>query len=313
MHIQIAPFLAYRDGELEASERQAIESHLEGCPTCRQRYDALELLAKSIKTHFDAHPPEKKADCPHEAHWLEYLDGKMSTEEHAQWKEHITRCDACFDTVASLAKQNMEALDHPPLHPPQWWKRPSKPALRKWWIALGTQLKQSLALPKWHYMAVGGLAAILLVISSLWWQQMTRLDNLPLAELPGKSIQSPERRTYQLFVPSEQTLTENLVNALTATAKPLPVVAQLTAPFVEALQMLGASSQEAGLKHLTVELEKQFITRPENPIGGVLVERELARQLQTETYTPNQQIWLTFLTPENESSSKSLLKIELSR
>jgi hypothetical protein len=103
-------------------------------------------------------------------------------------------------------------------------------------------------------------------------------------------------------------------NALTGDKQPKSVVALLTPSFAEALKALGDSPQAKGLERLIAELEAQLITLPSSPIGGVLVERTLTEQLLKETYTLNQHLLLTFLTPDKTvPTAQTILKIETAR
>lgn len=333
MHLQLYQLIAYRDGALDISERQAVFEHLSECAECRARHAAFEHIALSLKDYFARYRPAKGSDCSDAAHWRRYLNGELQAQDQLLWKAHLQQCDYCFDVAASLTKEAIRETSTEPLRPPEWLlnkveaseEKRRRSSLQKLWTDFTLWLRDFwenlVAPPKWAYAVAGFI--IVLFFGLLVWRQLPYTDRVTqLAELPGKSVQLDDN-IYQLLAPEKQVRPDlpasseewhRWYNALTGDEKEKFVIALLTSSFAEALRMLGGSQQAEGLERLMAELKAQVIELPSSPIGGVLLERPLAEQLFGGTYTQNQHLLITFLTPDKTApTAQTVLKIETSR
>ncbi len=118
MHIELDQLIAYRDGSLSPSEQKMIEQKLSECEECRARYAALEHLSAGLKDLFSSYKPKKSPDCPDKSFWLKYLNGQLDTKDETRWKEHLRKCDYCFNIVSTQLVN--EAAESEFLHLPKW-------------------------------------------------------------------------------------------------------------------------------------------------------------------------------------------------
>jgi anti-sigma factor RsiW len=328
MDTKLNQLIAYRDGELDESERKVIEQKLKESPDFHARYEALEHLAGSLKSYFDTHPPEKAANCPEESLWARYLNDELDAQEQAGYMEHLQECDYCFDIAASLKKEQMQEATAQPLRPPEWLRQRAdasdqRTSLQNRWADFVRGLGQTwagLVTPrKWAY-ATAGLATVILLAGLFVWQEYYSTDLPGPMGLPGQSIQLADN-TYQLLalpsltqpedLPEDPEEWQNWYSALIEEEQPRSVVALMTSSLAEALRMVMNSQQRDGTKRVIAELDAQVVKLPSEPIAGILMEQEIAQQILQKNYRLNEHLLITFLTSEkDELGAQTILRIE---
>ncbi len=86
-------------GELEGSERERLERHLDACDVCAERLERLSALDDALSRVAGA--PSRGA-CRGSDAVLAFADGTLSGPESAAVEEHIARCDSCRALLADL-------------------------------------------------------------------------------------------------------------------------------------------------------------------------------------------------------------------
>lgn len=107
--------VAYLDGELDAEDREIVDSHLANCPVCRGELvghestdDLLSSLGGTIKPERDlaaAVLQQAKEDpwCSHiRRELVAYVDGELDADEAAPVEEHLAECADCRGEHADL-------------------------------------------------------------------------------------------------------------------------------------------------------------------------------------------------------------------
>lgn len=95
---QVSALLSfYIDDKLSDQLKQFVEAHLEGCPNCRAKLEALRSMVKSLKEVHEKLAVVKSSDNPEKTSFDEefkvnlsaYIDNELSDEENIRIKKYI--------------------------------------------------------------------------------------------------------------------------------------------------------------------------------------------------------------------------------
>lgn len=89
------------EGEVAASQHQALQAHIDGCPDCRRRWDAVAEGGRQVASlwRLADGPDEPPADCPDDIQFAAYVDGVLATDQAQKIEAHLARCAACREQL----------------------------------------------------------------------------------------------------------------------------------------------------------------------------------------------------------------------
>lgn len=106
------------DQELTPGQREDLEHHLQGCPSCQARWDAMAAGARhfeaSLRAAAQAAPA---ASCPSDELVARYLGGALDQQQKQEVEAHLARCPSCREEV----RMTQEALAADDRDGAQWW------------------------------------------------------------------------------------------------------------------------------------------------------------------------------------------------
>jgi len=192
--------VAYLDGELSDAEREAVESHLAGCPECTAERAGLEstgdllgVLARPVESSLDIAGNVLRAAgaeepwCGHIRRQLvAWLDGELTEKEERPVLDHLADCEGCEAEETALRRTG-DAL--------ALWTVPAfetdlRPRLRRALRGGSLPLRLGPALAAACVLLLAGLAAAVLLPSSGPPPEV--LENLDLYRAEADRLLEPE-------------------------------------------------------------------------------------------------------------------------
>ncbi|MBI4516270.1 MAG: zf-HC2 domain-containing protein [Deltaproteobacteria bacterium] len=145
---------AWLDDELSRSEAQAVRSHAEECPACREQTASWLQALRSLAPHLSAdRVRERGADCPDDETLVTYGEAALGAVEAARIEQHLGDCAGCVGEVQRLVRLRVglgQATAAPMAAPPvvtapvrsrvadvRAWFEASVRALSRPWPAVG--------------------------------------------------------------------------------------------------------------------------------------------------------------------------------
>ena len=104
---------AFAEGLLDPPDRGDVETHLDGCESCRRRLREIVELSRTLRAHGRDRAPvavdrpdgglgASSERCPDDEILAAYADGSLDGRRAAQVEGHLARCAPCLTEVADL-------------------------------------------------------------------------------------------------------------------------------------------------------------------------------------------------------------------